>query len=134
MILTYRLLHSSLTNYIAYKATYGNCMVPQRYQANPKLGTWVHTQRRQYKLLAEGKKSSMTKDKAKALESIGFFWAAKASSLTTSTTTSTANDSLGRDKMVHTVNEVVNEEPPQKDGGVASEDSDDDPDKSTGGD
>ena len=127
MILTYRLLHSSLTNYIAYKATYGNCMVPQRYQANPKLGTWVHTQRRQYKLLAEGKKSSMTKDKAKALESIGFFWAAKVSS----SITSTANDSLGRDKMVHTVNEVVNEEPPQKDGGVASEDSDGDSDKST---
>jgi len=51
-------------------------MVPQRYQANPQLGTWVHTQRRQYKLLMEGKKSSMTKEKAKALESLGFFWTA----------------------------------------------------------
>lgn len=61
----------------AYKATYGNCMVPQRYQANSQLGTWVHTQRRQYKLMSEGKKSSMTKEKADALDSIGFFWAAK---------------------------------------------------------
>jgi len=61
----------------AYKATYGNCMVPQRYQANSQLGTWVHTQRRQYKLMNESKKSSMTKEKADALDSIGFFWAAK---------------------------------------------------------
>ena len=63
--------------YTAYKATYGNCMVPQRYQANPQLGTWVHTQRRQYKLMQEGKKCSMTKEKAAALDSVGFFWAAK---------------------------------------------------------
>mmetsp|Transcript_44836 Transcript_44836/g.95425 ORF Transcript_44836/g.95425 Transcript_44836/m.95425 type:complete len:449 (+) Transcript_44836:171-1517(+) len=66
----------------AYKATYGNCMVPQRYQANTQLGTWVHTQRRQYKLMSEGKKSSMTKEKADALDSIGFFWAAKHSTST----------------------------------------------------
>mmetsp|Transcript_24571 Transcript_24571/g.51459 ORF Transcript_24571/g.51459 Transcript_24571/m.51459 type:complete len:502 (+) Transcript_24571:141-1646(+) len=66
----------------AYKATYGNCMVPQRYQANSQLGTWVHTQRRQYKLMTEGKKSSMTKEKADALDSIGFFWAAKNSAST----------------------------------------------------
>ena len=52
-------------------------MVPQRYQANPQLGTWVHTQRRQYKLMSENKKSSMTKEEADALDSIGFFWAAK---------------------------------------------------------
>ena len=52
-------------------------MVPQRYQANSQLGTWVHTQRRQYKLMNESKKSSMTKEKADALDSIGFFWAAK---------------------------------------------------------
>ena len=61
----------------AYKAAFGNCMVPQRYQANTQLGTWVHTQRRQYKLMKEGKKSSMTKEKVQALDSIGFFWAAK---------------------------------------------------------
>lgn len=68
----------------AYKATYGNCMVPQRYQANPQLGTWVHTQRRQYKLMAEGKKSSMTREKADALDTIGFFWAAKNSTSSSS--------------------------------------------------
>ena len=81
----------------AYKATYGNCMVPQRYQANPQLGTWVHTQRRQYKLMSEGKKSSMTKEKADALDSIGFFWAAKnltstSSSASSMTVTNTLSD------------------------------------------
>lgn len=34
-----------------YKATYGNCLVPKRYKDNPKLGTWVDTQRVQYKKL-----------------------------------------------------------------------------------
>jgi len=60
----------------AYNAAHSNCLVPQRYRVNPQLGTWVHTQRRQYKLMKEGKKSSMNKEKADALESIGFFWAA----------------------------------------------------------
>ncbi|KAL3756810.1 hypothetical protein ACHAWU_000452 [Discostella pseudostelligera] len=61
-----------------YKATYGNCMVPQRYLANPQLGTWVHTQRRQYKLLKGGKKSSMNAEKISRLNSVGFDWDAKA--------------------------------------------------------
>lgn len=45
--------------------------------ANPKLGTWVHTQRRQFKLLLEGKKNACNREKIAALDSIGFFWAAK---------------------------------------------------------
>ncbi|KAL7495928.1 hypothetical protein ACHAWT_004235 [Skeletonema menzelii] len=61
----------------AYKKLFGNCMVPQRYQPNPKLGTWVHTQRRQYKLMIDGKKSAMNNEKMAALDSIGFFWMAK---------------------------------------------------------
>ena len=52
-------------------------MVPQRYQSNPQLGTWVHTQRRQYKLMKEGKKSSMTEEKVKDLDAMGFEWEAK---------------------------------------------------------
>ncbi|KAL7438424.1 hypothetical protein ACHAXM_006314 [Skeletonema potamos] len=60
-----------------YKDQFGNCMVPQRYQPNSKLGTWVHTQRRQYKLLLNGEKSAMNREKIKALDSIGFFWMAK---------------------------------------------------------
>lgn len=32
-----------------YKDTYGNCLVPKRFKDDPKLGTWVDTQRVQYK-------------------------------------------------------------------------------------
>ncbi|KAL7549026.1 hypothetical protein ACHAWF_015486 [Thalassiosira exigua] len=63
---------------------YGNCMVPQRYQANLQLGAWVHTERRQCKLMAEERNSSMTKEKADALDGIGFFWAVKNSTSLTS--------------------------------------------------
>jgi len=80
--------HKKFQELKIYKDTFGNCMVPQRYQANPQLGTWVHTQRRQYKLMIEGKKSSMTRDKAQSLDSLGFFWAAKV----TSSTRSNSND------------------------------------------
>ena len=59
-----------------YKETYGDCVVPQRYQSDPQLGTWVHTQRRQYKLMKEGKKSSMTEDKIRDLDAMGFEWEA----------------------------------------------------------
>jgi hypothetical protein len=52
-------------------------MVPQRYQANPQLGTWVHTQRRQYKLLSDGKKSSMNQQKIDSLNAVGFVWVAR---------------------------------------------------------
>ena len=41
---------------VAYKEKHGHCLVPKRYQDNPKLGTWVDTQRVQYKKM----KKSMT--------------------------------------------------------------------------
>lgn len=41
--------------------------------------TWVHTQRRQYKLLLDGKKSSMTQDKIDSLNAVGFVWVARQS-------------------------------------------------------
>ena len=34
-----------------YKEKYGDCLVPKRYQESPKLGTWVDTQRVQFKKL-----------------------------------------------------------------------------------
>lgn len=52
----------------------GHCIVPQRYEKNPQLGTWVHTQRRQYKLRLDGRKSSMTQDKINLLNNINFEW------------------------------------------------------------
>jgi len=64
--------------------------------ANPQLGTWVHTQRRQYKLMIEGKKSSMTQEKAQALDSIGFFWAAKPSSRSVNRAEPVQHDVIGQ--------------------------------------
>jgi len=57
-----------------YKLEHGDCLVPQRYAENTKLGIWVNTQRRHYKLLKEGKKSCMTEERLKKLEDIGFNW------------------------------------------------------------
>lgn len=58
----------------AYQAVHGNCMVPTKYQPNPRLGTWVHHQRRQHRKLKHGKTSHMTHERMEALESIGFCW------------------------------------------------------------
>jgi hypothetical protein len=57
-----------------YKAQFGDCVVPTNYAANPKLGTWVHHQRRQYKKFKEGKTCHITAERVRALESIGFVW------------------------------------------------------------
>jgi hypothetical protein len=57
-----------------YKAQFGHCLVPQQYAANPKLGTWVMTQRRKYRLQKEGKPSPMTAARIRALADIDFDW------------------------------------------------------------
>ena len=57
-----------------YRERYGDCNVPSQWSENPQLGRWVSTQRSQYRLYQEGKKSSMTKERMQALESINFEW------------------------------------------------------------
>ena len=57
-----------------FKEQFGHSVVPQHYAANPKLGYWVSTQRKNYRWLQEGKPSSMTEDRIRELESIGFDW------------------------------------------------------------
>lgn len=57
-----------------YKNTHGNCAVPTNYTANPKLGTWVHHQRRQYKRYKDGASSSITKERVEILSQLGFAW------------------------------------------------------------
>ena len=59
-----------------YKAEFGHCLVPQQYAVNPKLGGWVSTQRHNYKLQKEGKPSSMTEERIRALNGVGFDWEA----------------------------------------------------------
>jgi len=55
-----------------FQEAHGHCVVPTIYAANQKLSNWVQTQKRQYKLLKEGKKSQMSEEKCKLLKDAGF--------------------------------------------------------------
>jgi len=57
-----------------YKDMFGHCLVPHTFHENLALARWVKRQRYQYKLMMEGKSSTMTQERVKALEDIGFIW------------------------------------------------------------
>jgi hypothetical protein len=68
---------------ILFKQEYSHTKVPNRWEKDPALGSWVSTQRRQYKLaqahLEEGLSHNtfstpLTLERANRLESIGFVW------------------------------------------------------------
>lgn len=65
-------------NLLKYKENHGDCLVPQNYPENRKLGLWVMQQRRQYSLMKQGKNSSLTGKRGEyrlqLLEDIGFVW------------------------------------------------------------
>ncbi|CAB9517672.1 helicase [Seminavis robusta] len=63
-----------LNELLAFKNENGHCIVPTNYPQNPKLGTWIHHQRRQYKKYKEGKPCHITEERIKALDSLGFVW------------------------------------------------------------
>ena len=57
-----------------YKHVHGNCNVPQQYEQNKALGKWVAKQREHYRSREQGKKSSLSDERVKQLEDIGFTW------------------------------------------------------------
>jgi hypothetical protein len=57
-----------------YHRIHGHCSVPRKDSENTKLSRWVGTQRFQYKLHLEGKRSQMTLSRIQELESLGFEW------------------------------------------------------------
>jgi hypothetical protein len=57
-----------------YKEKYGNCAVPTNCTENPKLGTWVHHQRRQRRRFKDGKRCHITLERITALDQLGFVW------------------------------------------------------------
>jgi len=63
-----------LDELVEFKDKFGHCYVPQEYEANKQLGTWVKKQRQEYKKLKEGKKSQMTKERIEMLTNVGFDW------------------------------------------------------------
>jgi hypothetical protein len=68
---TWEDLLSDLTD---YRKIHGHCSVPQNNSGNTQLANWVHTQRKQYRLHLEGKKSSLTLSHIEELESLDFEW------------------------------------------------------------
>jgi hypothetical protein len=66
----------------AYKQKYGNCLVPNRYEEDRSLGSWVSTQRRHFKLINSSKSTRNSKNfhlneiRIARLSDIGFVWAA----------------------------------------------------------
>ena len=63
-----------LKELLIYKAEYGDCLVPQKFVHNHQLGSWVNKQRVEYKLMKEGKRSSMTRERVEILHRVGFVW------------------------------------------------------------
>ena len=57
-----------------YKEEHGDCLVPVCHEPNRPLGRWVSKQRQQRRLLQQGMKSAMTKDRIAMLDAIGFEW------------------------------------------------------------
>ncbi|EJK60566.1 hypothetical protein THAOC_19054 [Thalassiosira oceanica] len=51
-----------------------HCMVPKEYTPNPSLATWVSTQRKNYNRRKNGLSSSLTPERIKELDEIGFVW------------------------------------------------------------
>lgn len=70
--------HRHYSDLLQYKEEYGNCLVPQNYPEDRKLGLWVMQQRRQYSLLQQEKNSSLSGKRGvyrrQLLEQIGFVW------------------------------------------------------------
>jgi hypothetical protein len=59
---------------VEFRNNEGHCRVPHNWNEDLGLAQWCKRQRYQYKLLVEGKKSSMTPDRKNALDELGFIW------------------------------------------------------------
>mmetsp|Transcript_17616 Transcript_17616/g.25272 ORF Transcript_17616/g.25272 Transcript_17616/m.25272 type:complete len:544 (+) Transcript_17616:2-1633(+) len=66
-----------LSDLKAYKAKYGNCVVPRSFADNPRLASWVAEQRKQYRLRKINKPSNITVDRIRLLDELGFIWQAQ---------------------------------------------------------
>jgi hypothetical protein len=62
-----------------YTLKHGHCNVPHNYDLNTKLPTWIKCQRRQNKLLQQGKTSNMTQERIDMLLQLGFKWGVRTS-------------------------------------------------------
>ncbi|CAJ1965829.1 unnamed protein product [Cylindrotheca closterium] len=68
---------SNLEQLREYKEQHGDCVVPRGFSGNPRLASWVAEQRKQRKLLMDGKQSSMIPGRIRLLDDLGFVWNAQ---------------------------------------------------------
>mmetsp|Transcript_14398 Transcript_14398/g.22483 ORF Transcript_14398/g.22483 Transcript_14398/m.22483 type:complete len:604 (-) Transcript_14398:90-1901(-) len=74
----------------AYQQQHGHCRVAAgKGKSYSKLGKWVEHQRTQYRLMKEGKSSSMTEERIERLKGVGFEFAVITPSRTSTTTNGT---------------------------------------------
>lgn len=57
-----------------FRKFFGHCHVPHTYERNAPLAQWVKRQRYQYKLKLEGKRSTLSDERVRLLNQIGFIW------------------------------------------------------------
>ena len=62
------------TELVEFHRQHGHCLVSNKYTDNPTLVDWVRRQRHQYKLKTLGARNSMTTERIKMLEKLGFVW------------------------------------------------------------
>lgn len=60
-----------------YKSVHGHLDVPLKYDKNLGLGAFVNNQRSEYRKLKRGETSSMTEEKIRDLEALGFKWSVR---------------------------------------------------------
>ena len=63
----------------SYKDQYGDVDVPLKYKPNLALGAFVNRQRTEYRKLKQGLQSSLTANRIKDLNSMGFKWSIRVS-------------------------------------------------------
>ena len=57
-----------------FRRFHGHCHVPHHYDQNTSLAQWVKRQRYQCKLKADGKRSTLSDERVRLLNKIGFIW------------------------------------------------------------
>ena len=55
-----------------FKEEQGHCNVPREWERDPKMATWVQTQRQQFSFRNQDKSSAMTDERIGKLKDIGF--------------------------------------------------------------
>jgi hypothetical protein len=59
---------------LRFREVNGHCLVPNCHPDNPALAQWTKRQRYQYKLKQDSKRSTITDERVRALDEVGFVW------------------------------------------------------------